>query len=274
MREQEKDQGNMGRVANKVAVVTGAASGIGRATAGLLVQEGAAVVLADLDEAAGQEAAEQLTLAGGDTLFVGLDVTSEAGWQRLLDATLARHTRLDILVNNAGVQQTKTVEDATLEDFRLHMGVNMEGIFLGTKHAIATMKENRPSGGSIVNVVSTYGLVGEEMNAPYCASKGAARNFTKSAALHCGKSGYNIRVNAVHPGCCITPMVEQEALDVLAETGSSDRETLLEEWRSEHPIGRLGRPEDIAYGVLYLASDESTFVTGSDLVIDGGYTAQ
>jgi 3(or 17)beta-hydroxysteroid dehydrogenase len=113
MREQEKDQGNMGRVANKVAVVTGAASGIGRATAGLLVQEGAAVVLADLDEAAG-------------TLFVGLDVTSEAGWQRLLDATLARHTRLDILVNNAGVQQTKTVEDATLEDFRLHMGVNMD----------------------------------------------------------------------------------------------------------------------------------------------------
>jgi len=264
----------MGRVASKVAIVTGAASGIGRATAGLLVQEGAAVVLADLDEALGQEAAEQLAQAGGDVSFIRLDVTSEANWQQLVEDIVARHGRIDILVNNAGVQQTRTIEDATLEDFRLHMAVNLEGIFLGTKQAIAIMKKNRPIGGSIVNVVSTYGLVGEEMNAPYCASKGAARNFTKSAALHCGKSGYNIRVNAVHPGCCITPMVEQEASDVLAETGSSDREALLEEWRSEHPIGRLGRPEDIAYGVLYLASDESTFVTGSDLVIDGGYTAQ
>ena len=264
----------MGRVANKVAIVTGAASGIGRATAALLAREGAAVVLADRDEAGGQAAAEEIGQAGGGAGFVGFDVTSEADWQRLLEATLARHARLDILVNNAGLQNTKTVEDATLEDLRLHMGVNMEGIFLGTKHAIAAMRQNRPSGGSIVNVVSTYGLVGEELNAPYCASKGAARNFTKSAALHCGKAGYNIRVNAVHPGCCITPMVEKEASEVLAETGASDREALLEEWRSEHPIGRLGRPEDIAYGVLYLASDESTFVTGSDLVIDGGYTAQ
>lgn len=264
----------MRRVANKVAVVTGAASGIGRATVDLLLREGAAVVLADLDEAGGQEAVEHLSQAGSDARFIRLDVTSEADWQRLVEVTLAHHGRLDILVNNAGVQHTKTVEDATIEDLRMHMSVNMEGIFLGTKHAIAAMRKNRPSGGSIVNVVSTYGLVGEELNAPYCASKGAARNFTKSAALHCGKSGYNIRVNAIHPGCCITPMVEKEASDVLAETGSSDREALLEEWRSEHPIGRLGRPEDIAYGVLYLASDESTFVTGSDLVIDGGYTAQ
>jgi NAD(P)-dependent dehydrogenase (short-subunit alcohol dehydrogenase family) len=264
----------MGRVADKFAIVTGAASGIGRASAGLLAHEGATVILADCDEALGEIAVAEIRQAGGQAEFARLDVTSEVDWQQLMELILARHGRLDILFNNAGVQKTKTVEDATLEDLRWHMRVNMEGIFLGTKYAIQAMKSNCPMCGSIINTASTYGLVGEEFNAPYCASKSAVRTFTKSAALHCGKSGYNIRVNTIHPGCIVTPMVEREAKDILVEIGSGDHEALYEEWRKEHPIGRLGRPEDVAYAVLYLASDESTFVTGTDLVIDGGYTAQ
>ena len=203
-----------------------------------------------------------------------MDVSSEADWRGLVEHVESRHGRLDILFNNAGVQRTKTIEEATLEDLRWHMRVNVEGVFLGTKSAIEIMKKNGPDGGSIINAASIYGLVGEELNAPYCTSKGSVRAFSKSAALHCGKSGYGIRVNSIHPGCIVTSMAENEALDVISRTGEKDTEALFEEWRNEHPIGRLGRPEDVAYGVLYLASDESSFVTGSDLVIDGGYTAQ
>ena len=262
----------MGRVAGKVAIITGAGSGLGRACALLLAREGAKVVATDRNEAGGTGTVEEIERARGQALFVRQDVTEEGGWRRLIDRVLERFGRLDILVNNAGVQRTRTIEEATLEDFRFHMAVNLEGMFLGTKHAIAAMKQG--GGGSIVNISSTYGIVGEELNAPYCASKFAARGLTKSAALHCAKRGYNIRINAVLPGCVITPMDEQEASEVLAATGASNREALFEEWRLEHPIGRLGKPEDIAQGVLYLASDEASFVTGTELVIDGGYTAQ
>jgi 3(or 17)beta-hydroxysteroid dehydrogenase len=265
---------NTGRVANKVAIVTGAASGIGRATAELLAQEGATVILADRNEVQGERVADVIRKAGGKAEFFCLDVGSDADWKKLMEVTMAQHGHLNILFNNAGVQKTKSIEDATLEDLRWHMRVNLEGVFLGTKYAIEAMKLNSPMSGSIVNAASSYGLVGEEHNAPYCASKSAVRTFSKSAALHCGKSGYNIRVNAIHPGCIVTPLVEQEASDVLNKTGLDDRNALFNEWEQEHPIGRLGKPEDIAFGVLYLASDESTFVTGSDLVIDGGYTAQ
>jgi 3(or 17)beta-hydroxysteroid dehydrogenase len=263
-----------GRVEGKIAIVTGAASGIGRGCAVMLAREGAKVVVTDLDEAGGQATVDEIVAAGGEAIFLRQDVTDEARWKEVVDQTLERFGRLDILHNNAGVQKSRTVEEATLEDWHFHFDVNVLGMFLGTREAIGAMKKNGPEGGSIINTVSTYGIAGEELNAPYCASKGAARTFTKSAALHCGKAGYNIRVNAVHPGLIVTPLVEQEHRDTLSIMGSNDAEALWADWQDEHPIGRLGRPEDIAYGVLYLASDEASFVTGADLVIDGGYLAQ
>ena len=263
-----------GRVDGKVAIVTGAASGIGRASAMMLAREGASVIVTDLDENAGHATIEAIVSEGGKAIFLRQDVTDEQGWIEIVAETLERFGRLDVLHNNAGVQKSKTVEEATLADWHFHMGANAQGVFLGTREAIGAMKMNAPSGGSIINTVSTYGVAGEEFNAPYCASKGAARNFTKAAALHCGKAGYNIRVNAIHPGCVVTPLVEKELSDTLVLTGSDDADALWDDWRNEHPIGRLGEPDDIAYGVLYLASDEASFVTGADLVIDGGYLAQ
>ncbi len=262
------------RVAGKVAIVTGAASGIGRGSAVMLAKEGAKVVVTDLDETAGQATVDEIVAAGGEAVFLCQDVTNETRWTEIVAETLARFGRLDILHNNAGVQKSATIEEATLEDWHFHMDANALGLFLGTREAIGAMKKNGPAGGSIINTVSTYGVAGEEINAPYCASKGAARNFTKAAALNCGKAGYNIRVNAVHPGLIVTPLIEQEHRDTLEIMGSSDADALWAEWQDEHPIGRLGRPEDIAYGVLYLASDEASFVNGADLVIDGGYLAQ
>ena len=263
-----------GRVAGKVAIVTGAASGIGRASAMMLAREGAKVVVTDLAEPTGQATVDAITAEGGEAVFLHQDVTDEKRWKEIVSETLNRFGRLDILHNNAGVQKSKTVEEATLADWHFHMRANALGMFLGTREAIGAMKKNGAAGGSIINTVSTYGIVGDEFNAPYCASKGAARNFTKAAALHCGKAGYNIRVNAVHPGAVVTPLAEQELFDTLVLTGSDDADALWDDWRDEHPIGRLGQPDDIAYGVLYLASDEASFVTGADLVIDGGYLAQ
>ena len=240
----------------------------------MLAREGARVVATDLDDTAGQATAEAIAAEGGEAVFLHQDVTDEQRWKEIVAETLERFGRLDILHNNAGVQKSKTVEEATLAGWRFHMRANARGVFLGTREAIGAMKKNGAAGGSIINTVSTYGITGEEFNAPYCASKGAARNFTKAAALHCGKAGYNIRVNAVHPGCVVTPLVEQELSDTLVLTGSDDADALWEDWRSEHPIGRLGVPDDFAYGVLDLASDEASFVIGADLVIDGGYLAQ
>jgi NAD(P)-dependent dehydrogenase (short-subunit alcohol dehydrogenase family) len=259
-----------GRVQDKVALITGAASGIGAATARLLAREGARLALADLDAARGEAVAAAIRAGGAEALFLEHDVTDEAAWERVIAATLARFGRLDVLVNNAGIGgPARPPDEQGLEDWRRVMAVNLDGVFLGTKHAIRAMKRNRPKpGGSIVNLSSILGLVGGTRSGAYTASKGGVRLYTKSAALACAREGNGVRVNSVHPGYIWTPLVEHAFAQL------EDPEEMRRKTEALHPIGRLGEPEDIAYGILYLASDEAKFVTGAELVIDGGYTAQ
>jgi 3(or 17)beta-hydroxysteroid dehydrogenase len=255
----------MDRVAGKVAIVTGGASGIGKATASLLAKEGAKVVIADVNEADGKKAVEEIKREGGKALFLKLDVTSEKDWSEVIEKTLAEFGKLDILVNNAGVLFAKAIEDTPLEQWRWLMSVNLDGVFLGTKYAIKAMRKS--GGGSIINLSSLAGIVGTiDDTAAYCASKGAVRLFSKATALECSKAGhnYNIRVNSVHPGLIETPLSEPLLKDA----------AMRKDIESRHPIGHVGKPIDIAYAILYLASDESKFTTGAEMVVDGGWTAQ
>jgi cyclopentanol dehydrogenase len=198
---------------------------------------------------------------GGEALYIHLDVTNAADWASAVEAAVSRYGRLDVLVNNAGITIRKNVEDTTEEDWDRIMAINAKGVFLGTKQAIPAMRES--GGGSIVNISSTAGLVGSPYSgASYAATKGAVRLFTKATAIQYAKEG--IRCNSVHPGLLETPMTQ----DMLADAAHREERT------QRIPMGRVGTAEDIAYGVLYLASDESSFVTGSELVIDGGATAQ
>ena len=249
----------MKRVAGKIALVTGGAMGLGAATAKLLASEGARVLVTDMDAKGGKLIVAQIKKAGGEASFIKHDVTVEKDWERVVKACVKTYGELNVVVNNAGVGIAGTAEDTPL--------VNMDGVFLGTKHAIRAMKKNK-SANSIVNISSIEGIIGDAGLAAYNASKAGVRNFTKSAALHCAASGYRIRVNSVHPGYIWTSMVESH----LKKLG--DVAALRKDIDAMHPIGHMGEPDDIAYGVLYLASDESKFVTGSELVIDGGYTAR
>jgi len=248
------------RLENKVALITGGARGMGAVEARLFAQEGAWVVIGDLLEQEGRRVEAEINEGGGHCLFIRLDVTSEANWQRAVQATVSRFGRLDILVNNAGIYRTERVEETSAALWDQVMEINAKGVFLGTKHAIPEMR--RAGGGSIINISSVAGLVGNHLSAAYTASKGAVRLFTKAAAIQYAKDG--IRVNSIHPGTIETPMTEQ----LLANPDYRQDRV------ARTPLGRLGRPEDVAYGALYLASDESSFVTGSELVIDGGRTAQ
>jgi len=256
----------MGRVREKVALVTGGALGIGRATARMLAREGAAVVVSDVKAKEGGTVADEIVGSGGEAIFIRHDVASEADWMEAIAAAVQRFGGLDILVNNAGVVEAGSFEAVSLERWRWLLSINLDGVFLGIKHAAEAMK--RRGGGSIINLSSVAGLVGDPNLAAYNASKGAVRLLTKSAALHCAKSGYKIRVNSLHPGAIVTPMVENFIL--AAPDGTAAEAALV----AQHPLGHMGEPDDIAYGVLYLASDESKFVTGAELVIDGGFTAQ
>jgi len=258
----------MDRVRDKVAIITGGALGLGAASARMLVREGATVVLTDLKDSEGQAVAKDINAAGGKALYLHHDVASEEDWKSVIARTVKEFGRLDVLVNNAGVGVGAPPEEQTLEQWRWLMSINLDGVFLGTKHAILAMKQHPPRGGSIINLSSIEGLVGDPNLGAYNASKGGVRLYTKSVALYCAKSGLNIRVNSIHPGYIWTPMVEnylKESGDVAEGRKAVD---------AMHPIGHVGEPDDIAYGVVYLASDESKFVTGSELVIDGGYTAQ
>jgi 3(or 17)beta-hydroxysteroid dehydrogenase len=193
-------------------------------------------------------------------------VTDETRWREVVDRVVEAFGRLDILVNSAGVALKGDIETATLEDFRRTQAVNVEGVFLGCREAIRVMKDR--GGGSIVNLSSVAGIIGDAQSAAYCASKGAVRLLTKSAALHCGRAGYNIRLNSVHPSFADTPMVQE----LIATSRNPDR--VREGLMKAAPMGRMGRPEEVANAILYLASDESSFTTGAELMVDGGLTAQ
>ena len=247
------------RLEGKVALISGGARGMGAEEALLFAKEGARVVIGDVLEGEGRDIAAEIP--GGQAVFVKLDVTSEADWQRAVSTAEMVYRRLDILVNNAGVSAVGGIEDTTPEEWDRVMEVNAKGVFLGTKHAIPAMQ--RSGGGSIINISSQLGIVAMRESSPqYIASKGAVRLLTKSTALQYAADG--IRCNSVHPGPIVTPMTEGRRSD------ASVRELM----ESRIPLGRYGEAIDVAYGVLYLASDEASFVTGSELVIDGGWVAQ
>ncbi len=254
----------MDRVKGKVAIVTGAGGGLGRAEALMLAREGAAVVVADLDENPVRDLAGEIIAMGGKALFARHDVTSETEWRGLIRRTVDEFGKLDVLVNNAGVILYKKIEDISLAEWRWVMSVNLDGVFLGTKCAIEAMKKG--GGGSIINIASVAGLIGNPDASVYHASKGGVRSFSKAAAIEFSKAGYdyNIRVNSIYPGVINTPMGDELRKD----------EAKYKTAVSWHAMGHFGEPEDVAYGVLYLASDESKFLTGSELVIDGGWTAR
>jgi NAD(P)-dependent dehydrogenase (short-subunit alcohol dehydrogenase family) len=243
-----------------VAIITGGAHGMGAEEVRLFAREGAKVVIADILEEEGKQLEAEVHQAGGEAMFVRADVTSEADWQRLVEATVARFGKLDILVNNAGLSSTSAADPMDTEGWRRIMEVNATGVFLGTKYAIPAMRQ--AGGGSIVNISSIMGFVGGESGHPaYHASKGAVRIFTKATAVKYGPEG--IRANSVHPGF-MPPMRSARPRDA----ASLQR---LIDWT---PLRRIGKPIEVAYGVLFLASDEASFITGTELVIDGGFIAQ
>ena len=253
----------MNRLQGKTALITGAGSGLGLATAQCFAQEGARVVLTDIDHARVQAEAARLSAAGHDAAALAHDVTRESDWDRVIAAAGA----LDVLVNNAGVGRLGSIEDASLQDWRAVLEINLDGVFLGTQKAIAAMKER---GGSIINVSSIEGIVGEPNLAAYNASKGGVRLLTKSAALHCAAQGYGIRVNSLHPGYIATPMVTGALASLPADVAQALQADIV----SRIPLGRLALAEEIAPALVFMASDESRYMTGAELVIDGGYTAR
>lgn len=247
----------MGRLDGKVAIITGAAMGMGAAEARLFAQEGAKVVGTDLNEAALQEVMAAITSNGGEGIGLKQNVAAENEWKQVVQATVERYGRVDILVNNAGVSSTMTIEQMELAQWHKVMDINLTGCVLGMKYVLPEMK--RAGGGSIINISSIGGIVGMAGTSPYTAAKGALRSFTKAAAVEYGKA--RIRVNSVHPGIIETPM-----------TGPTFKDA-LPYYQTFTQLPYFGQPEDVAWGVLYLASDESRFMTGAELVIDGGWTA-
>lgn len=258
----------MGRLDNKVAIVTGSAEGIGRATAILFAKEGAKVVVADINETKGKTVVKEIQQAGGDARFFLLDVTNEKQWKALMKQAIEKYGKLNVVVNNAGISRAKDIEKTSLKDWNEIMGVNATGVFLGTKYAIEAMKDNGELC-SIINRSSIDGQIAEPGLFAYCASKGAVTILTKSAALCCGEKGYKIRVNSVHPGYIHTALTEEEARGYGLEP-----EEYFVKVGKQHPLGCIGEPNDIAYIDVYLASDESKWTTGAEFVVDGGWTAQ
>ncbi|HVT23894.1 MAG TPA: glucose 1-dehydrogenase [Rhizomicrobium sp.] len=262
----------MGRLSGKVALVTGAASGIGKGCAVRLAQEGACVIATDIDVAMGESCVTEITRAGGTAIFLRHDVASEENWIAVIAETKSRFGRLDVLVNNAGIAIAGQITELSLADWKRQIGINLDGVFLGTKHGLPLMREG--GGGSIINIASTVALTGSGNMPSYSATKGGVRAFTKSVALQCAAAKDGVRVNAIYPGIIDTPVYGKfEGAPQHGEGGantkhiSRDPEALS---AKVVPLGVPGQPEDIAAGVVYLASDEARYVTGAELVIAGG----
>lgn len=255
-----------GRVEGRVALVTGGASGIGRSCAETLAAEGATVVVTDIQDHLGAEVVAAIAKAGGRADYISHDVTNEDAWIEVISRVKANHGRLDILVNNAGIGLSSPILEMSLADWKRQIAVNLDGVFLGVKHAIPLMRAGG-RGGSIVNISSVAGLKGSPNLAGYCATKGGVRLFTKSVALECANAKDGIRVNSVHPGIIETPIW----LTVMP-TGTNEPPNLDDLSAMAVPLGVKGVPQDIANGVVWLCSDEARYVTGLELVIDGGLT--
>jgi NAD(P)-dependent dehydrogenase (short-subunit alcohol dehydrogenase family) len=259
----------MGRVAGKVAIVTGGASGIGRSCAELLAQEGATVVITDIQETMGRECVDAITAAGNHAQFLPHDVTSEQDWISVIEQTVREHNGLHILVNNAGIGIAGSIVEMSLEDWQRQQAINLDGVFLGVKHAIPAMRNS--GSGSIINMSSVAGLKGAASLSAYNATKGGVRLFTKGVALECAEARWPIRVNSVHPGIIDTPIWTKVNPELFSEGENAvDVEAMAEQGV---PTGEVGYPRDIANGVLFLASDEASYITGTELVIDGGLSA-
>ena len=255
----------MGRLRDKVALITGGASGLGKATGQLMAKEGATVILTDLQEVEGMAVSKQIIDNGGKSSFMKQDTTSEEGWREICDYILERHGHLDILLNGAGVGGSGIeIEDMDFSIWRNCLSVNLDGVFLGCKYGIKAMRNGR--GGSIINISSILGFAGLATATNYCASKGGVRLLTKAAALECARKTPIVRVNSIHPGFIDTPMVA----GAIQRRGPEFRNYIEE----NVPLGKLGEPSDIAEGVVYLASDGAKFVTGTELTIDGGFLAR
>lgn len=261
---------------NKVALISGAARGIGGETARLMAQAGAAVVVGDVLDEAGAQTVAAINAAGGRAEYVHLDVTREGDWSDAVARATGRFGKLDILVNNAGVFIGKGIEEISLEEWNKLVAVNMTGVFLGTRIAAPALREaakDSEHGSAIVNLASIAGIVGSQLDPLYSMTKGGVTLFTKSAALEFGRKGYRIRVNSIHPGVIQTDMGEQTFIARAQRSGTNDAAPMRKMVTETVPWGRLGVPLDIAKGIVFLASDDAAYMNGSGLVVDGGVTA-
>jgi 3(or 17)beta-hydroxysteroid dehydrogenase len=267
----------MNRLDGKVALISGAARGIGGETARLMIEAGAKVAVGDVLDERGREAVRGLEDVGGEAIYTHLDVTREEDWNAAVGAVVGRFGGLDILVNNAGIFLGMSIEEATLADWHRLCGVNLTGVFLGTKLALPALRDSAqrsPHGSAIVNLSSVAGLVGSSGDPLYSMTKGGVALFTKSAALEFARKGYRIRVNSIHPGITETDMGDQVFSMRARQLGTNDLDEGRQQAVARLPIGRLGTVTDIAKGIVFLASDDAAFMTGSGLVVDGGTTAQ